>query len=112
MLFGVYLLGNIKHKNHDAVNSSIGINAAQIKLILSAIFLGTQISMSLCLCFFQRQPNILLAVNGQKIFSDTRNSCAKQCRRIDADDPTHAVQKDKSLFHVAGDLVKLILLAH
>ncbi len=80
VLFSVRLLGHVKGEDHHAMTIAVRINAAQIKLILSAVFLGTEIGVSLCLCFLQSQPHILLAVYGQKIFSYAGNTSSKQCK--------------------------------
>ena len=54
-----------------------------------------------------------ISVNGQEVLADTSTACTKQClcRRVDADNSAGVIQKHQSFFHVAGDLLKLVLLA-
>ena len=69
--------------------------------------------MSHLICLFNGRTHIMSAFNSQKIFSRTGVCCIKQCsgRRIYTDDSACIINKNKRLFHIAGNLLKLILLS-
>ena len=104
------LLGHIESQQDRSGRRSVSLYAAQVKLVLPAVPLHSELAVPLPGSLFQRRADGMAVVNKQEILPQAgavrmENSL---CRRVHADDFAVPVQQDQPLVHVGGYLHELI----
>ena len=101
MFLCIYLLGNIKRKDHDTLNRAVGINSTQIELIFSSVHGSPEESLTIRLRITDGLPHGLFAIDSQEVITDAGGIYAEQLSRsrIDADDPTN---EHRHISHLYG----------
>ena len=106
------LLRHVKREQHRTDDRALGLNAADVQLILPAAARKARLTVAGLHGVIDRDAQLMAALDGQEILPDAALVRMEQCPRggIDAQNDVLFVHQDEALIHAGCDLRKFVLL--